>query len=128
MKKPDINTLPDHTQELKSISSLVKKAYAQLLNDLTLNRVTDLKRKMYKYIFECYLYEVADLSLTRNAIRDELQVYYNKHYTEGNALGTKLYYDEYFDLHKDYDKVKRNIWKAIFKIDEEKVIQSNILV
>ena len=113
MTKPDISTLPDHTKELKHIANLVKKAYANLIHDLTNNRVTDLKRKTYKYIFESYLYEVADLSLTRNEIRDDLQKYYDKQYSEG---------------HKEYDKVKKQIWKAIFKVDDEKIIRPDILI
>jgi hypothetical protein len=128
MTKPDISTLPDHTKELKHITNLVKKAYANLINDLTNNRVTVLKRKTYKYIFESYLYEVADLSLTRNEIRDDLQKYYDKQYSEGHVLGTKLYYQEYFELHKEYDKVKKQIWKAIFKVDDEKIIRPDILI
>ncbi len=128
MTKPDISTLPDHTKELKHIANLVKKAYANLIHDLTNNRVTDLKRKTYKYIFESYLYEVADLSLTRNEIRDDLQKYYDKQYSEGHVLGTKLYYQEYFELHKEYDKVKKQIWKAIFKVDDEKIIRPDILI
>lgn len=128
MTKPDLNKLPNHISELKNISSLVKKVYNNMINDLTLNRVTDLKRKTYKYIFESYLYEVADLSLTRNAIRDDLELYYTKTYKEGNALGSKLFYGEYFDLHKEYDKVKKQIWKGIFKIDANGMVEPNILI
>lgn len=128
MTKPDLTQLPDHSKELKHITSLVKKAYAQLLNDLSLNRVTNLKRKTYKYIFESYLYEIADLSLTRNEVKDDLQTYYNKQYKVGHTLGNKLFYEEYFGMHKEYDKVKKLIWKAIFKVDSEKIVQSDILI
>lgn len=134
MKKPELNKLPDHTEKLNEIMVLVKKALKQYINDKTLNRVTPLKKKMYKYIFESYLYEVADLSLTRNAIRDDLQQYYFKTYTEGSELGNKLFYEEYFNLHKEYNKVKNVIWKAIFKVDfiskkdkEKNVVDPEIL-
>lgn len=133
--KPDLAILPDHTKELKNIMNLVRKSYKQYINDMTLNRVTPLKKRMYKYIFESYLYEVADLSLTRNAIRDDLQTYYHKTYTEGSVLGNQLFYNEYFTLHIDYDKVKKVIWKAIFKVDfiskeddEKNVVRPDILI
>ena len=128
MKKPDLNILPNHKDELKNILSLSKKAYDRLVNDTTLGHVTILKRKTYKYIFESYLYAVADLSLEVNAIQDDLRLYYSRTYKDSPALGNKLFYEEYFSLHKEYDKVKRVIWKAIFKVDGDEVIQPNILI
>lgn len=128
MNKPNLNKIPDHTKELNNILILSKKSYDRYLGDIMLGHVTQRKKKTYKYIFETYLYAVADLSLEINAIQDSLEKYYKKTYKESPALGNKLYYEEYFNLHKKYDKVKTFIWKAIFKIDGKEIIQPDILI
>jgi hypothetical protein len=135
MQKPDLNKLPDHTDDLNNILALAKKSYKKYLEDLKDGYVTKRKEKTYKYIFESYLYAVADLSLEMNTIQDDLQQYYVKTYKDTPALGNKLFYQEYFGLHKEYDKVKRFIWKAIFKVDyindedeEKNVVQPDILI
>lgn len=120
--------LPDHSVELDNILTLSKKSYDRYINDMTLGHVTSRKRKTYKYIFETYLYAVADLSLEINAIQDILKKYYSRTYKDSPALGNKLYYEEYFKLHKDYDKVKHFIWKAIFKVDGKENVQPDILI
>jgi len=127
MTKPNLN-IPNHTEELMNILTLSKKSYDNYLYDKTLGHVTSRKRKTYKYIFETYLYAVADLSLKVNAIQKDLENHYARTYKDSPALGNKLYYEEYFDLHKKYDKVKRFIWKAIFKIDGNENIQPDILI
>ena len=128
MTKPDLNKLPDHSEELKNILSLAKKSYDRYLNDMLLGHVTKRKRKTYKYIFESYLYAVADLSLEINTIQKDLEKHYAKTYKDTPALGNKLYFEEYFGLHKEYDKVKRFIWKGIFKIDGKEIVQPDILI
>jgi len=128
MTKPDLNKLPDHSEELNNILSLAKKSYDRYINDTTLGHVTKRKRKTYKYIFESYLYAVADLSLELNAIQKDLQKHYTRTYKDTPALGNKLYFEEYFGLHKEYDKVKRFIWKGIFKIDGNEIVQPDILI
>ena len=128
MTKPDLNKLPDHSEELKNVLSLAKKSYDRYINDMTLGHVTQRKRKTYKYIFESYLYAVADLSLEVNTIQKDLEKHYKKAYKDSPALGNKLFYEEYFGLHKEYDKVKRFIWKAIFKVDGKEIIQPDILI
>ena len=128
MTKPDLNKLPDHSEELKNILSLAKKSYDRYLNDMILGHVTKRKRKTYKYIFESYLYAVADLSLEINTIQKDLEKHYAKTYKDTPALGNKLYFEEYFGLHKEYDKVKRFIWKGIFKIDGKEIVQPDILI
>ena len=128
MTKPDLNKLPDHSEELKNILSLAKKSYDRYLNDMILGHVTQRKRKTYKYIFESYLYAVADLSLEINTIQKDLEKHYAKTYKDTPALGNKLYFEEYFGLHKEYDKVKRFIWKGIFKIDGKEIVQPDILI
>lgn len=120
--------IPDHSTELNNILTLSMKSYDRYISDASLGHVTSRKRKTYKYIFETYLYAVADLSLEVNGIQDILEKQYKKTYKESPALGNKLYYEEYFRMHKDYDKVKRFIWKAIFKIDGEEVVQPDILI
>ena len=128
MKKPDLNKLPDHSEELKNILTLSKKSYDRYINDTTLGHVTPRKRKTYKYIFESYLYAVADLSLEINTIQKDLEKHYSRTYKDTPALGNKLYFEEYFGLHKEYDKVKRFIWKAIFKVDGKEIVQPDILI
>ena len=128
MTKPDLNKLPDHSEELKNILSLAKKSYDRYLNDMILGHVTKRKRKTYKYIFESYLYAVADLSLEINTIQKDLEKHYSRTYKDTPALGNKLYFEEYFGLHKEYDKVKRFIWKGIFKIDGKEIVQPDILI
>lgn len=127
MTKLNLN-LPNHTEKLNNILILSNKSYNRYINDVTLGHVTQKKRKTYKYIFETYLYMVADLSLEVNKIQDTLEQYYKKTYKEYPALGNKLYFEKYFELHKEYDKVKKFIWKAIFKIDNKKIIQPDILI
>jgi len=128
-KENILNRIPNHTEELKNTLSLTKKSYDRYINDMTLGHVTPRKRKTYKYIFETYLYAVADLSLEVNAIQDDLEKHYKKTYKDTSpALGNKLFFEEYFSLHKEYDKVKRFIWKAIFKIDGKENIQPDILI
>lgn len=135
MKKPNLNKLPNHKKELKYILELTHKSYDRYLKELKNGYVTERKKKTYKYIFESYLYLVADLSLEVNTIQSDLQLYYTKIYKDSPALGNKLFYEEYFDLHKEYDKVKRFIWKAMFKVDfinkednERNVIRPDILI
>ena len=128
MTKPDLNKLPDHSEELKNVLSLSKKSYDRYINDMTLGHVTQRKRKTYKYIFESYLYAVADLSMEVGVIQKDLEKHYKKTYKDSPALGNKLYFEEYFALHKEYDKVKRFIWKAIFKVDGKEIIQPDILI
>ena len=129
MTKPDLNKLPDHSEELKNVLMLSKKSYDRYVKDISNGHVTPRKRKTYKYIFETYLYAVADLSMEVNQlIEDNLREHYTKTYKDTPALGNKLFYEEYFGLFKEYDMVKRFIWKAIFKVDEEKIIESDILI
>jgi hypothetical protein len=94
---------------------------------MNLGHVTERKRKTYKYIFETYLYAVADLSMEVNVIEEPLKKHYKKEFKATPALANKLFYEEFFSLHKEYDKVKRFIWKAIFKVDGEGVVEHGYL-
>jgi len=128
IKKPNLSALPSHTKELANITKLSTKIIDKFNEDRTLAPLTPKKKKTYKYIFETYLYAVADLSLEVNAIREDLQRYYDVTYRESPALGNKLYYEEYFNLHTKYDKVKKMIWTAIFKVDGNRLVQPDILI
>jgi len=128
MIKPDLTLLPDHTEELANALALTKKTYKKFIKQLADGHVTPLKRKTYKYIFEHYLYAVADMSLEfGESIEDDLRKHYTVTYKDTPALGNKLYYEEYFGLFNEYDKVKKAIWKAIFKVDEDGIVDHEIL-
>jgi hypothetical protein len=61
-------------------------------------------------------------------IEEDLKKHYKVTYKESPALGNKLFYEEFFGLFTEHDKVKKFLWKAIFKVDEDKIIESDILI
>lgn len=126
-KEAILTKLPDHSEELKNILALSRKSYDKFISDMSEGLVTDRKRRTYKYIFENYLYAVADLSMEVNEVEDPLRIHYKKEFKETPALGNKLFYEEFFGLHKEYDKVKRFIWKAIYKVDADGIVEHGFL-
>ena len=123
IQHPIIDELPDHTTKLKEIKNVSDRAIKKYHREKNIGghpmTLRDLENIMY--ILDNCLRVVAELSLTRNDIRDELKDYYTTYYAKTPALGRKLWINHYFQLHKPYDKVKNSIWKSIFFL--KKVIE-----
>lgn len=118
---PIINTLEDHTDQLKEIQRVVSSLHRKydkekkIIRNLTEKTIEDMEHVTYK----C-LYKVGELSMSVGVVKDTLKDHYDKTYSHSPAIGKKLFNKHYFGLFKPYDTIKENIWELISILEKEK--------
>lgn len=121
----DISIDLDHPKQLELITSSVKNIKLKFESSVTREDFDDaVKNKLLDYL-DFLVDRVAFLSTfvfeKRDQIRDK-HLLLNKH---APHLGEKLFYEEYFQLSKPYDKVKINLDKLYKNIARKKYNKRN---
>lgn len=123
-----LNGLVDHTNKLNIIHNKAKS----IMNEFNKNKdignaylvTEEVVDRMDALLTNC-LYKAAHLSRSVNDIELELKEYYEETYSHAPALGKKLFYQQYYQLHKPYDKVKNYIWKQLFLLEDYRLNNFN---
>ena len=118
---PILDTLVDHSFKIKQIIRTAKNLMDKFNKDKELDDVlTERNLEVIEYVLNNCLDLVADFSLTRSEVKQELNDHYTKTYNKAPAMGKRLFMKHYESLNKPYDNAKDYVWKSIFTIDEYK--------
>jgi len=118
---PILNTLEDHTDQLKEVKRIVTGLHGKYDKEKRISYgMSEKTIENMEYILYKCLYKVGELSMSIRVIEQTLKDHYTKTYIKSPAMGRSLFIKHYFKLHKPYDDLKENIWKLIFIIDDYK--------
>ena len=119
--------LPDHTEELSQVESLIEKfktEFKECPKEIVQDNNT--YTKFHKRIVHV-LEHVGDLSLPAFKISNTLEEEYFKMYKHAPELARKLWTEHYHAVHKPYNVMKNRCFTLLDKLEEEYFRTHNVL-